>query len=391
MLDERFLKQRLPGLVAQLEKEENSTACLRRLSGDLASLLLRTIAAPEICRKNENGCKRQRDAVSRAFALLHGIEGLRPYLKGESLVNDSQNFCNEPIEEIFKTLRALETQAKKAANCIDLKPPAAGVDSSSSSSIVTTAHSAYTLTRLPDDREGQPAFKASLNLGFQGVTPNQAQEWRKRAQECFDGVKGRLKNEAEGSLEIAIYSKTELIAGIPIPPAQTITVGDKIVRSGTNSWASSADCATIIHETLHHLGLEDEYRETAIGYLTDAKGATRLMVGADELKSPVFDCRAIGPVDSIMRDPEVALATPAVCNAQSTTGCLSNRVSLPLRKNLLYPAQFRAIIHPGCYTANRLYYLCTSETRKTSPKGGGATACGVGIPEECKNPNEWLK
>jgi hypothetical protein len=59
--------------------------------------------------------------------------------------------------------------------------------------------------------------------------------------------------------------------------------------------------ATTIHETLHLLGLVDEYKEQLEGFIVDwdTGKATRVEEGAEV---PAYDCRSLGPDDSIMSD-----------------------------------------------------------------------------------------
>lgn len=54
----------------------------------------------------------------------------------------------------------------------------------------------------------------------------------------------------------------------------------------------------------------------------------------------------------------------------------------PLRKSLLFPAQWRAILYPGCNEKNPIYNACAKNAYLTSKEHGG-TGCLKDLPSEC--------
>ncbi len=63
----------------------------------------------------------------------------------------------------------------------------------------------------------------------------------------------------------------------------------------------------------------------------------------------------------------------------------------PARDSLLYPAQFRSIIYPGCQEKNSIYYSCAANAYLTSIPNDG-TGCTISRDKSCiKGGEEWLK
>jgi hypothetical protein len=121
------------------------------------------------------------------------------------------------------------------------------------------------------------------------------------------------------------------------------------------------------HEIFHHLGLVDEYAEFGPGYIY-----------ADESQfNPVgtsmqANCRATGPKDSIMSWYDQAL--------------------FKIKKGdpLLYPAEFRTIVFPGCRAKNAVFYDCaqysTWQAGAIHPR-----SCTVGRPAACSHEStDWV-
>jgi hypothetical protein len=64
----------------------------------------------------------------------------------------------------------------------------------------------------------------------------------------------------------------------------------------------------------------------------------------------------------------------------------------PKRSSLLLPAQFRAIVFPGCRNVNRTYYDCASEAYTTSRGNYGSGGCSLGLPPQCSQGGDaWLQ
>ena len=131
-------------------------------------------------------------------------------------------------------------------------------------------------------------------------------------------------------------------------------------RDSKRVYTSNVDCPTMIHELMHLLGLCDEYPER-----TFAKKI------AGEPPHRLYNCRALGPMSSVMNNSGVAMAGLTTSGPNGT----------PLR-----PAHVRAIVFGGCEAKNKLYYACAKHAYTTAPPG----RCPA-MPEECKDPLNWLK
>jgi hypothetical protein len=61
------------------------------------------------------------------------------------------------------------------------------------------------------------------------------------------------------------------------------------------------------------------------------------------------------------------------------------------RDSLLLPAQFRAITQPGCRSVNRNYYDCASQAYVTSRGNFGGASCATDLPLACRGGvADWL-
>ncbi len=88
-----------------------------------------------------------------------------------------------------------------------------------------------------------------------------------------------------------------------------------------------------------------------------------------------MDCRALGPADSIMSDPDAAFAR------RRTSG-----------GSLLHPAHFNAIVNPGCISANRSYDECASRSRFTKRESFGTGCPTQTVPPACAGGSmNWLQ
>src|SRR5262249_54052886 len=70
-------------------------------------------------------------------------------------------------------------------------------------------------------------------------------------------------------------------------------------------WTPNITCDVVLHETMHVLGLVDEYQETSDGAIVGADGKVRFVddiatAGKGETAFNEQDCRIQGPSDSLM-------------------------------------------------------------------------------------------
>jgi hypothetical protein len=234
--------------------------------------------------------------------------------------------------------------------------------------------------------------------------------------------------------------------GVPAPDQREIKiVADKPgERADAGKWREKMDCPAVLHETLHILGLIDEYEETAKGVVVTAEGEVKdVETGATKT---TFDCRVLGPVDSVMWGQTAAYdackpgtlldlcrctaTTPAACHKEmqaqaAGAACPPERRSVdrqvnpasagwkgftvsfgptnqfyvmhafpqpPKRTSLLYPAEFRAIVQPQCVAGNKTYAACAKEAYVTSRGNYGQGKCSTALPAACtRGGPEWLK
>jgi hypothetical protein len=258
----------------------------------------------------------------------------------------------------------LERAAQAAGSCVRLKPgETAAYQTQDSPTSWEPDKTAYQLALNPDGR----TYDARLNLKFKGPVGVGAL-LRRKAEACYAEAerRGMLRGPDGQSLRISL-----LPPGTTEPGPAEITRRGNRYRSDSANWAAGISCATILHETLHLLGLVDEYPEQAIGYRYDPRTGLIQSV-EDRAEQAASDCRAVGPADSIMNDEEAAW-----------------KASRPL-----YPAHFRAITQPGCAAVNGLYYQCAASAYLNSRRSYGSFQCPA-RPRACRaeasEKGEWLR
>ncbi len=327
------------------------------------------------------------------------------------------------------TLTLLATGCAKsepeALSCVQLDPGQSKVITGKTG---TPIAGNYTLTRLSGS-----AYRATVNPQFADAGGGQSADlqasYRARLAACFARVSPYLKNSDGSTLELRLAEE-----GSDVPQPSQIPVradAKSQARGHALFWSSGVnDCPTMLHETLHWLGLPDEYEETQ---------------WANE-------CRALGPENSIMRSPVAAYravaadvemtrivcrCADAACVQEALKGvgtefyrCPGDataaverfwagehpewteggvvktpegtEVNLHLvkqlenavepRSSLLYNGEFRAITQPGCSSVNSLFYSCShfAYTRVVGVFQLGGE-CLRSLPSECRDPQRWVQ
>lgn len=259
-----------------------------------------------------------------------------------------------------------------------------------------------------------------------------------RVNTCFRENQSRLSDSNGYSLElVALSSPSESRA-----PINQVEIAPSSTRSSSKAWERDIDCPTIIHESLHLMGLCDGYQEKV-----NTRQSRVFSVFRHGLIDYAYNCRAEEPVNSIMHNQNIAL-TPQintrVCvfsSSQSSTDSItidftatqrafdSNRqngrglhftrvtqlqlcpqgtsaidetlsqsdlqrlrekyrfsgqsgtyVTIQPRQNALYPAQTRFIVNPGCDDLNNRYLTCLGNAYRTKNREG----C-LSVPDYCQN------
>lgn len=110
-----------------------------------------------------------------------------------------------------------------------------------------------------------------------------------RANQCFSELRDRLRDPDGNVFRLRIAPK----ALDPKTAPRVVAVTD-IRRANSLDWNSGLSCETIVHETLHHLGLVDQYQETDTAAIPGRwfQKAARL-----------YDCRLVSARPTVMGQP----------------------------------------------------------------------------------------
>src|SRR5262249_16386584 len=154
------------------------------------------------------------------------------------------------------------------------------------------------------------------------------------AQACYAEMAPRLVGPDGEKLTLRIDNSDSAI------PQIKVSLADSYGFSEATHWSiHNLQCATLLHESLHLLGLVAENPFTR-------------SIFADETSV----CRREGPGDSIMNEPEVAY--------------FSRNASL------LHAGEFRALTRPGCLTPkSEIFYACSREANKRISRNNGMARC----------------
>jgi hypothetical protein len=174
---------------------------------------------------------------------------------------------------------------------------------------------------------GSNGYRVELNVSFDAGLPADSVDaglftsrTTTQVNECLSSYGGQLTGPGGERLDIVLGNPS----GPPVPPPITIGFDQSAdARPNARTWSGSMvttlpgsqvtapNCATILHELLHRLGLVDEYEERATGHHIDPAtgGLAYVEKGAEEgyLGS---DCRARGPRDSVMAHQDEAVTRP---------------------------------------------------------------------------------
>jgi len=461
----------LRGLKEIMSKPTVSSICRKRIADSFAGLLVGAQLSAKACKANPKNCAKRKDAVARALRLLAeagiGEEWKKHAPTAEEacgLIKDRAvdwSAFNTQLSEMLGVMAKVSTLSE----CKKLNPgQSIIVDGNAGTGIAAK----YAITRVqkpllkPDVPE---AYRVTVNFKFidpnfvPGIPVDRPLDLEGRFRACLKEVNeaGMLRGPQGEQLEIGLW---EPVANKNTKPAEVkIEIKDKAYRSNMTvqvskgAWAESIDCATMLHETLHALGLVDHYPEASGGVKVTNAGFGPTESGATH---PWFNCRIPGPPDSIMSyhwegfagssqakvrycecakemnpiDRQKCLQDLAAIGKESAskgndgpstcpTGTNSKTLNVsraeakhgyseegPLagvlvrrveeiktwKGNILYPAEFRVISQPGCLAANETYYRCSNEAYKTSKENFGSQACAVELPASCLSKDyQWLK
>ncbi len=143
-------------------------------------------------------------------------------------------------------------------------------------------------------------YEVVLNLRF----VDRRSEWGTKASEkmrervsfCYRQISPYLNgpNGETMTLRLADERDDQLL-----PPEIEIGVNSYMLRMTATEWDTEHDCSALVHESLHLLGLVDEYRDSL-------SRNPRIQDHSESFKQTLHDCRPRGPLDSIMNFHDVA-------------------------------------------------------------------------------------
>lgn len=244
---------------------------------------------------------------------------------------------------------------------------------------------AYRLVRLPD-QNGNRNIEISLNLQFRAEKKADAELVREKVKKCFARAKDWMKSTEGDHISLRLSNEDEnadnLFDALIHPSklsAETIRVDNRCeIRENSRCYSTETSCQTILHETFHLLGLVDEYEESWKGYYTDDKGEIRYaahMPAQSKNKFSEYDCRALGPKDSIMRNTSEAVDKFLVeCESLNCT-YMPLQPDRPAPQALLDQIRTAMSEHPPQCPVGRTSDYLISKDRSTGKANIDQTTC----------------
>ncbi len=367
-LSQKFIIEHLSGITRNLPIE-----CKRKIL-ESYSKLLKTISFPPGCasRSDTPVCKRVENSL---VALLNGLEPIRRDVYGdnpESISFTEATICLRESNDKYEIIDSLFSNVRDIESCVKLR--------SGEERVVDTYPIEGGQYKLR--RNGAGSYEAVIGLNLMPVDlsgsaediDNQVRNFRQKYTNCLNEAAPMLRGPGGERLSIRIAGETEVTGVRPY----SVTLRQAIPRANMLLLGLDVQCSTILHETMHMLGLVDEYEETWSGYCLDPSNPDSVPVRVDSgAMFSEYDCRVMGPEYSIMSNHINAYRR--VFGAPSTLS------------TLLLPAHFRGIIFSGCSRENRLYYSCARNSQRTSSShyGGGCLLVSSQCPSGTGS-DSWL-
>lgn len=333
LLDKDFMTQELPKAWGKQDAK-----CQKKLMDFYEMVLMGTQLTPDQCAQDRAGCQQVRQHTLDAIHALAGATGLKPLADlAEKLQSPDCAECSvanstDVIGPIFETMSNLMTAASCAPLAVGETVP------------VTHSEHAFMLRRLPGSR---PSFEAVLNINFVDSkngkqTPAAADTvaaYHALVNRCISAVNPYLNGPNGEHLKVRLYESGE--SG-PTPPTMTIQTTPDLPagRESSGAWSLKLGCPQLTHEIMHILGQVDEYPENGAGYVLKPNGDLLfIMGGTAETGLGIWDCRALGPIDSIMYDPVSAFSHSSASHDVATCSCSEDDFDKPKE----YQACLRAL------------------------------------------------
>lgn len=228
-------------------------------------------------------------------------------------------------------------------------------------------------TKIPQKyslrRDSENEFSAFVNINFKlkgslKQNPEFAKSFRAKVENCFRAKEHKLVDEMGRKIKLHLFDPS-VHQDIEAPKAVRVSIQNTQRRSHSKSYFHEATCETIVHETLHLMGLNDEYEEKWMGKNTNPITSIFKPWTKDTKKGTAFDCRAIGPVSSIMH----------------------NNHAMDYFNQVFFSGHVDAILYPNCEMRNDDYYACARLAYKTNKKN---TVNGCGEVRDICKTEDWV-
>jgi hypothetical protein len=286
-------------------------------------------------------------------------------------------------------------------------------------------------------RDSRSHYRLALNLHFRAEREEAIEKMSMRAKECLRLAEPHLLGPGGETLEIQIDNSDRQLRVLGIIQVRELDEEQRRgFRENSLEWETKMSCGKILHEILHHFGLPDEYEESKFGcravgpaespmvngdlaWQTVVEGKSELwqfqpknsfwasaqtaaIPSVSEAETLSEDCSftsRMGELLEELKEVDAPTSTNTLLSTTSTTSTTTTTTtvttvssSLPeapvaAKKSLLQPAHFRALVQPGCSSANSAYLECARLSREPSPFG----LCPRDVPEVCRSRKDWLK
>lgn len=179
-------------------------------------------------------------------------------------------------------------------------------------------------------RKSDNNYEAIINLDFQNVDGNiSPAEMHAKINRCLSEFTPYLKSPTGETLHIRVMSTPEIQSNFPRGqwiPSTTVNLhrgsvtnsSGQVVnyRADSRNYPDSIECPTILHESLHHLGLCDEYHENS----------TEILPGQTQTYKDAFSCRVVPDNNTVMGQQVQAIGqvVPSRITCQCSTAACRN-------------------------------------------------------------------
>lgn len=301
----------------------------------------------------------------------------------------------------------------------------------------TSMEHKYILEKIKPDE-----YKIKLNLSFKEnqFFPDEptkvGRKMQTRINKCLKEMNPKLLGPSGEKITIELLPWAEKHLAKYKDIKSTIFLdNERNKRAYSNMYPSQISCTTILHELFHLMGLVDEYKEFELihSFEKDCRSfgpddsIMANSVAARRISRSVQSCFCRDPklckpvskeeIESLKTCPD-GYGTETITKffikdsnmnwveekiegdgfRVGMSGMSPPPISFSLRpdfdssgriqNSILYPAQFRAVIFPGCKAKNKTYYGCARDAYYRPWKIVGS--CNQ-RPPACNDESEWLK